>query len=232
MTDCRDNRADRRVLRSLRAAALLIATLWVALGLLPAPARADGDPASDVLANEPLFVPQDAGISIPQQGQLAGMVQAAARGGYQIRMAVIASRSDLGSVNELWRQPQTYAQFLGQELSLLYHGPLLVVMPNGLGFVHGGSSNGGEPAALRGVSIGAGGPGLAAGGLTAIGRLAAAAGHRVAVPSAVAIEGRSGTGDTIAIVAFAIGAALIVLAWSASLRARPLRLPRRRATSA
>ena len=46
---------------------------------------------------------------------------------------MIASPTDLGSVTELWRQPQNYARFLAQELSLLYRGPLLVVMPNGYG---------------------------------------------------------------------------------------------------
>ena len=36
-------------------------------------------------------------------------------------------------MTELWRQPQNYARFLGQELSLVYRGTLLVVMPNGFG---------------------------------------------------------------------------------------------------
>ena len=33
----------------------------------------------------------------------------------------------------LWRQPQTYARFLGQELARFYPRRLLVVMPNGYG---------------------------------------------------------------------------------------------------
>ncbi|MBV9943637.1 MAG: hypothetical protein JO262_16035 [Solirubrobacterales bacterium] len=206
--------------------------LWLALVALPAPARADGDPASDVLSTEGLFVPQDAGISVPQQGQLATLVQGVSRGGYPIRAAIIASRSDLGSVTELWREPQTYAQFLAQELSLVYRGPLLVVMPSGLGFYNAGSSSGGERSVLRDVSISAHGTGLAVSALAAIQRLAGAAGHPAAIPPAAPTEGRSGTNDTVAIVAFAIGAALIILAWSVSLRARPPRVPRRNATSA
>ena len=199
---------------------------------LPAPARADGDPASDVLATQALFVPQDAGISIPKQGQLAAVIQAAARSGYQIRLAIIASRSDLGSVTELWRQPQTYARFLGQELSLVYRGPLLVVMPRGLGFYNGGSSISSERSALRDVGIRVRGAGLAAIALTAIQRLAAAAGHSVAIPPPVSTARRSGTDDMIAVVAFTIGAALIILAWTASLRARSPGLLRRKAASA
>lgn len=50
--------------------------MWLALAALPAPARADGDPASDVLATQPLFVPQDAAISLGQQGQLATLIEA------------------------------------------------------------------------------------------------------------------------------------------------------------
>ena len=108
--------------------------LALACGSFATAARADGDPASDVLATQSLFLPQDAGIPLPQQSQLTGLLQASASSGYPIRVAIIATKADLGSVTELWRQPQTYARFLGQELSLVYRGPLLVVMPGGYGF--------------------------------------------------------------------------------------------------
>ncbi len=140
--------------RSLSRLALLAALATVALGLAAATrastALADGDPASDVLAQEPIFLPQDAGIPPRQQAQLAALTQAAARSGYPIRVALVASSADLGSVTELWRQPQSYAKFLGQELSLVYRGPLLVVMPNGVGFYS--ASGGGTAPALGGNS--------------------------------------------------------------------------------
>jgi hypothetical protein len=195
--------------------------LWLVLVAAPAAARADGDPASDVLATQTLFVPQDAGIPIAQQQQLAELVQTAARRGYPIRVALIASRSDLGSVTELWRHPQTYARFLGQELPLVYRGPLLVVMPNGYGVYNAGASSRGGRAVLGDVPIHGGGAGLASAALTAIQRLAAAAGHPVTIPPPAATQARSGNSDTIAVVAFALGGALIALAWIASLRARP-----------
>ena len=116
-----------------RATAFVV-MLALAMAGGAAPAQADGDPASDVLTTQPLFLPQDAAIPAKQQAQLAGLLQEAARSGYPIRVAVVASSADLGSVTELWRQPQTYARFLGQELSLVYRGPLLVVMPDGFGF--------------------------------------------------------------------------------------------------
>ena len=133
MTDSTDNPNERWRARRLAQLLASIAILALAAGSLAASARADGDPASDVLATQSLFLPQDAGVPLAQQNQLTALLEAAASSGYQIRVAIIASSSDLGSVTELWRQPQTYARFLGQELSLVYHGPLLVVMPNGFG---------------------------------------------------------------------------------------------------
>jgi hypothetical protein len=96
-------------------------------------AWADGDPASDVLYSQSVFLPQDAGTSSHQRAQLGAVLQAARRSGFHLKVALIASPADLGSVTELWRQPRNYAMFLGQELSLVYGGALLVVMPNGFG---------------------------------------------------------------------------------------------------
>jgi hypothetical protein len=203
--------------------AVLVATAVVAVS--PMPARADGDPASDVLATQPVFLPQDANIPVAQQGQLTALVQDAARAGYRVRVALIATRSDLGSVTELWRQPQTYAAFLGQELSLVYRGPLLVVMPNGFGF-RGGDS--GDRAVLRAVHAPSGSAGLTSAALSAVQRLAAAAGHPVAIRASTASTAAHGSTDITAVVVFGIGVALIILAWTASLRARAPRLLRRR----
>jgi hypothetical protein len=205
--------------------AVLVAAL--ALAASPTPARADGDPASDVLATQPLFQPQDAGIPLAQQGQLTALVQSAARAGYPIRVALIATRSDLGSVTELWREPQTYARFLGQELSLVYRGPLLVVMPNGFGFWSAGSGGAEQLSVLRGVQIPSGPGGLGVAALGGVRHLAAAAGHDVAIPAPAASVAPPHSSDPGAIVALALGAALIILAWTASLRARPPRALRR-----
>jgi hypothetical protein len=199
-----------------------------ASGVLAGSARADGDPASDVLVSQTLFLPQDAGVPANEQAQLGTLLRAAQRAGVQIRVALIASRTDLGSVTELWRQPQNYARFLGQELSLLYRGPLLVVMPNGYGLYRLAGPLATEQSALAGVR--APGSNLATATLTAIQRLAAARGHDLALPNATAAT-KSGSTDTIAWLVFATGVALIVLAWTASLRARPLRTRGTRTTA-
>jgi hypothetical protein len=193
--------------------AVWILSLALAFGWCAGAARADGDPASDVLASQTLFLPQDAGVSAGQQAQLGALLRAAHHEGYQIRVALIASLADLGSVTALWRQPQNYARFLAQELSLLSHAPLLVIMPNGYGVY-------GVAPALAGMP--APGPNLASATLTAIRHIAAASGHRLPLPSATAPYAPAST-DTVSWLVFAIGSALIVLAWTASLRARPLR---------
>jgi hypothetical protein len=210
--------------RVVAEALALAACFLSAAGLLAPSALADGDPASDVLATQPLFLPQDAGVNPQQQVQLTGLLQAAGRAGYAIRVALIASRSDLGSVTELWRQPQTYAEFLGQELSLVYRGPLLVIMPNGFGFMWPGHSTAVGHSVLMGMRIPASGPGLGTTAASAVQRLAHAAGYSISAPVSQLARSVPGSSDTTAWIAFALGGLLMAVAWAASLRARPLRL--------
>jgi hypothetical protein len=194
-------------------------------------ARADGDPASDVLYGQSAFLPQDAGTSSHQQAQLDAVLQAAQRSGYHVKVAVIASAADLGSVTELWHQPGNYAKFLGQELSLVYGGALLVVMPNGFGLYSRGGPVAAERSALAGLPAPAA-EGLGTAALTAIPRLGTAAGYRFSAPHTTVASGSSpGSSDIVPWLVFAIGGALIVLAWVASLRARPLHIGRRRVSS-
>ena len=188
----------------------------------PTPAKADGDPASDVLATQQLFLPQDAAVPPAQQAHLTALLQEAARGGYPIRVALIASATDLGSVTALWNQPQNYAQFLGQELGLVYHGPLLVVMPTGFGLYHLPHPSTAQRALAGGPNPRAG-TGTAA--ITAIRNLAAAAGHPLAPPTTATSNPRTTRGSPTPWIVFAIGAILIAAAWTASLRARPLTRP-------
>src|SRR5262249_28502373 len=112
------------------AAALLAAALLV---VTPA-ARADGDPASDVLISAPAFFSY---TKLPEASTaaLTRVVGAATRGGYTVRVATIGARFDLGSVPSFWQNPQPYAAFLSQELlgPAPYTNRVLVVMPNGFG---------------------------------------------------------------------------------------------------
>jgi hypothetical protein len=206
--------------------AALAALLWA---WHPAPARADGDPASDVLATQALFLPQDAGATPAQRAQLSALLQTAAQRGYPIRVALVASRGDLGSVTALWRQPETYARFLGQELAFVHKGPLLVVMPNGYGLTRLGRPLPGQ-AALTGLGAPAN-AGLAGAAIGAVRRLAADAGHPLPVASVKAPSAGSSS-DAIAWIVLAVGAVAIAIAWGLSARARPLRIGRRSAETA
>ena len=204
---------------------LAIIACWVALvgaaAWSAASALADGDPASDVLATESLFLPQDAGIPSAQLQQLGAIVQAAQRSGYPVRVALIASPTDLGSITELWNKPVSYARYLGQELSLTYQGLLLVVMPDGFGLYDQNRSLTQQQRALSGVSLQPGGPGLASAAEQSLKRLAATAGLSLAVPRTQA-PGSTGSSDVIPWIVFALGLVLTGIAWAASLRARPL----------
>jgi cytochrome oxidase Cu insertion factor (SCO1/SenC/PrrC family)/thiol-disulfide isomerase/thioredoxin len=113
---------------------LLVTIVLGVAGTFGAVARADGDPGSDVLVYQPLFLASDSGISVSEQVRLGDLIHEAAKAGLPLRVAVIARPDDLGAVTALWHRPQAYARFLGIELSLAYRGRLLVVMPNGFGF--------------------------------------------------------------------------------------------------
>jgi hypothetical protein len=101
-------------------------------------ARANGDPASDLLITQDVFSVPSAQTPGPEVDQLRALVQAAKAHGFRIKVALIAGKADLGLVKTLWRKPQLYAQFLGQELLFIYRGRLLIVMPNGYGIARGG----------------------------------------------------------------------------------------------
>ena len=109
-----------------RAAALAVALLAVTAGT----ARANGDPASDVLISQRVFFPYY--VELPTDELNRTVAQAQSRG-YPVRVALIAHDFDLGAVTPLWRRPRTYAKFLAQELSTFNTDWVLIVMPNGYG---------------------------------------------------------------------------------------------------
>lgn len=148
-------------------------------------ARADGDPGSDVLVFQNLFVGSDAGLSVAQQAQFGQLLTSAGRAGFPIRVAIIAGRSDLGAVTALWREPQQYARFLGLELSLAYTQRLLVVMPNGFGFNWPGHPTAPSYRLLDKIPIGTGAGGLLAAAKRAVGAMAGAGGVNLGAPATV-----------------------------------------------
>ncbi|HYB28561.1 MAG TPA: redoxin domain-containing protein [Solirubrobacteraceae bacterium] len=163
--------------------ALALAALLLVVGPA-AVARADGDPGSDVLVFQNLFVGGDAGLTVGQQAALGNLLTAAARHGFPIRVAIIATKDDLGAITALWGQPRSYARFLGIELSLAYKQRLLVVMPNGFGFNWPGHSSAPGYQLLTRIPVGGGGIGLMAAAQRAVVGLAGAQGIKLSAPAA------------------------------------------------
>jgi len=117
-----------------RFAALVFVVLAAAVALQPvAPARADGDPCSDYLLVGSLCPPNNPRPSQPQIDRTQKTIDAAKQGGYAIRVAVIGSPTDLGSVPVFFGRPAPYAKFLDAELQSAWTGKLLVVMAAGYG---------------------------------------------------------------------------------------------------
>jgi len=106
--------------------------------LVPAAAQAHGDPASDYLLGEKLFLPLEARVDVNAATRLRKLLDTAAEARFPIRVAVIGKPTDLGTAFSLFRKPQRYAEFLGLELSFVYRERLLVVMPNGFGYAVNG----------------------------------------------------------------------------------------------
>ncbi len=155
----------------------VIAVLGAALALAAVPlARADGDPASDVLYGGNLFPSYDSGISAAKVEALKATLDASKKAGYEIRVAVIAKQDDLGSVTSLWAKPRDYARFLGAELGIVYKNPLLVVMPNGIGYYQANHDSTPAYATLRAIRSGHGDQ-LAQAATDSVVALARQAGH-------------------------------------------------------
>jgi len=131
----------------------VLVALAAALVAVPA-AQANGDPASDVLITQQVFIPFEAPISSSAKDELIKTVAAANERGYKIRVAVIAFTGDLGTAVSLWRHPQSYSKFLGSELAFVYRNRLLIAMPSGFGFYHGRKSVAKEKAVLAKIPPG------------------------------------------------------------------------------
>ena len=197
---------------------VVISALAGALTLLaPAAARANGDPASDVLLTDQVFLPFEAPISNSAQNDLRKTVAEANKKHFKIRVAVIAFTSDLGTAVSLWKHPQSYSEFLGKEIAFVYTGPLLISMPSGFGFYDEGRPVASEKQVLAKMKPGSTPTPLADSTTAAVRALAAAKGMTLPRPS----SGSSATRDRLVLGA-AVLAFLLILVF-------PARLIRRRA---
>ncbi|WP_354698336.1 hypothetical protein DSM112329_04009 [Paraconexibacter sp. AEG42_29] len=179
----------------MRRARLLVVLCFALAAALPvAPARADGDPASDILLAQDAYYPY-APLSVAKELQVAldGMLKAAKAKRFEVKVALIAAPVDLGAVPQLFTDPQRYADLLTSEISFNTKPRVLVVLPAGLG---GNNLGDNAATALDGIAPeeAAGSDGLARAAMLAVGRLAAANGTPIPIPAVARDKGRA-TGD-------------------------------------
>jgi hypothetical protein len=155
----------------------------------------------------------------PEGRQLEALATSAKKRRFPIKVAVVAKRTDLGTAEALFGRAQSYADFLGQELRFGYRGTLIVVMggsPGGVG-VYGPAKVPPVESVARSISVprGATTQELGRTGVTAVQRIAAAAGHPLPKPSASSPGGGgSSTRDrTIILVAAVVLATIFGVFW-------------------
>jgi hypothetical protein len=189
-----------------RRAALLV---LLAVLSFPAAAAANGDPASDYLLGQSVFLPFNAKIDSGAVERLREVIAGADKAGFKIKVALIATRYDLGTAFSLYGQPQRYAEFLGLELSFVYRDRLLVVMPSGYGFAVSGEPEARFNRVLKSLpEPGRGATKQANAATTAVRRLASSAGYDIVVPK----NGGSETRDRVVIAAAAVAVLALIAA--------------------
>jgi hypothetical protein len=175
----------------------------------PAVARADGDPASDVLLGENVFYPYSPPTSPAIQKQLNAVTTAAKRAHFPVKVALIGSPVDLGVIPSLFGKPQKYADFLDQEISFATKQPLLVVMASGYG-VEGMDAKAQAAVSSLAKPAGTQSNELGQAAISAVGKLAAASGH----PLQGGTGGSDGGGTSKAVLVAILAAIAIAAAGS------------------
>jgi hypothetical protein len=194
-------------------AALAVLAALLLLAAAPTPsARADGDPASDVLLGENVFYPYTPPVTPALQKTLNAATAAAKAGGFPLKVALIASPVDLGVIPDLFGKPQRYATFLDQEISFRGKQPLLVVMPTGYG-VEGLNAKATAAVASLPKPAGKTSNDLAQAAVTAVAKLADAGGHPLKGVSGVPGSSDSGgNSSTVIVIVLAVAALLVAAA--------------------
>ncbi len=201
----------------------LLALLTAVAVLVPAvPVHADGDPASDTLLITNAHYPYKPNlVSRPLKNALDKMLVAAKKQKFDLRVAIIASKTDLGSVPQLFTEPQQYADLLTREITFNNKPRVLVVLPSGIG----GNNLGDNAAnALRNIAPdGTDGDSLTRTAISAVAALTKANGTPVPAPQIEAAPKRDQDEGTSPLLTFGLPVLLVALvAGVAAVRSRRL----------
>lgn len=208
-------------MRRLCAALVLLAALSNA-----APARGDGDPASDVLLYQDVFLPYAPKVSKPVAAALADTAKRAKAAGFPVKVALIQAKQDLGAYPVLFGRPQRYADLLAVEISFNTRPRILTVMPNGFGARNLGAGAARTLAAIP-IDRATRSDGLALAAARGVAALAAAGGHPFRLgPLPAPARADAGSGSSAGTTAALYGAPiLLLLAAGAVLALRRRRQP-------
>jgi hypothetical protein len=187
----------------------LVTALLLALAL-PAAARADGDPASDVLLLQDVFTPYSPQVPKPVSDGLSQTLKKARASGYPLKVAIIASKNDLGSVPQFYGRPQPYASFLEREIAFNKPEPLLVVMAAGYGVSQAGP-NALATIAKQGKPTSGSSDALGRAAIDTTISLAKAHGHTIPPPKLPKAADAGGGGGTSPAIVFGVPVLLLAL---------------------
>jgi hypothetical protein len=200
----------RRVAGRLAAVVcVLVCALATSAISFATPARADGDPASDILLASNVFYPYQPATAASLMRQLDTATADAAKVGAPVKVAIIVSPIDLGVIPQLLGKPQEYAEYLDQEISFTKRQPLLVVMAGGYG------TESLPPAAAAAVRVlprpaSRSSDALAVAALRAVDRIAAAEGHPLSGLAVASGSSSSSTGSGSSGTAVVVGLVLVI----------------------
>jgi hypothetical protein len=174
---------------------MLRAFLVAAIAVLcaPAVALAHGDPASHYLETGSLYPSFEHQPSQNVELQLIGVLDAAKKAGYPIKVSLI-SAADVADTPEMLNKPQEYAEYVVGALvgsRVPVEAPVVIVSPAGIGVAGPGAEE------MPGVTTGTSGDALATAAMTAVRDIAAKAGHPLPAhipPAQVAIVPPKGGG--------------------------------------
>ncbi len=157
----------------MRSVRVLLVVVLVLLGA-PAGALAHGDPSSHYLESGNFY--PGFTVKAPSQAnqlKLMGLLAAADKAGYPVKVSLLGDEGDVYDKPEMLRNPQRYANYIAAALKssqVPLGAPVVVVSPYGIGVA-------GPGAAKIATVPGAGGDQLGDAAMTAMRQLATADGH-------------------------------------------------------
>jgi hypothetical protein len=189
--------------------ALATVVLLAALAAAPS-AHADGDPASDVLLLQDVYSPYQPPVPKTVLDALNNTVKQLHKAGFPLKVAILASKTDMGTVPQFLGRPQPYATFLESEIKFNKAKPLLVVMEAGYGTAEIDTKLASAVQDLPKPSSGSP-DALGRAAIDGVLKIAAADGHPIAKPTLPAAKDSGGGGGTSPAIIFGIPVLLLAI---------------------